>query len=91
MDSDSDSYYEENSENDEEGAGPLHVNLNVNLKESPESPPRRSPSPVLSLPPIPEEGLSPSWELRDDRDNFKNCYTLEDLLELIGPKRPGIE
>ena len=79
MDSDSDSNYEEISEKEEEVAGPLHVNLNGNIEQSP---PPGSPSPVLPPPRIPEENLSPDWELRDCGNNFKNCFTHADVLEL---------
>ena len=44
MDSDGDAYYEESSsEAEEEVTGPLHVNLQVTLEESPESPQPVSP------------------------------------------------
>ena len=83
MDSDSDSYYEENSsEAGEEVAGPLHVSLAINLEESPESPPPRSPSPLLPPHPIPVGELSPVWELPDDGTNFLNFFTRADVLEL---------
>ena len=59
MDNVSDSYYEENSEAEEEVAGPLHVNVNVNLEDSPEFQPRGSLSPVLPPPSIAEEEWSP--------------------------------
>ena len=60
MDSDSDSYFEESSDN-EEVAAPLHINVEVNLKESPESPPPGPPSPVPAPPaPILLVNFSPS-------------------------------
>ena len=72
------SYYEETSENEQEVAAPLNIQVNVNL----ESPPPASPSPVLPPPPIPEEVLAPVRELPDDGNNFMNCYTRTDVLEL---------
>ena len=82
MDSDNESNYEENSDA-EEGAGPLHINVNVYIDESPKSPPPHpeSPSPVLSAP-IPVGELSPVWELPDDGTNFLTCFTRTDVLEL---------
>ena len=61
--------------------GALHINVNIN--ESPESPPPQavSPSPVPP-PPIPEEMVAPVWERPDDANNFMNCYTRTDVLEL---------
>ena len=81
MDIDSDSYFEESSENEQEVAGPLHINVNIN--KSPESPPPQpeSPSPVPP-PPVPEEVVAPVWELPDDGNNFMNRYTRTDVLEL---------
>ena len=83
MDSNSDSCYEESSsEAGEEVAGPLHVNLEINLEESPESPPPGSPSPLLPTEPVPVGELSPVWELPDDGTNFMNSFTRADVLEL---------
>ena len=60
MHSDSDSYYEENSEVEEGFAEPLNIKVNVNLDESAESP---SPQPEFISPippaPIPVGNLSP--------------------------------
>ena len=83
MERDSDSFYEEKSENEQEVAAPLKIQVKVNL-ESPESPPPASPSssPVLPPPPIPEDVLAPVWELSDDGNDFMNCYTRTDVLEL---------
>ena len=81
MDSDSDSYYEENTEADEGIAGPLNTQVNVNLKESSESPPPGSPS-LVPPPPILLGELTPSWELPDKWTNFLNYYTRADILEL---------
>ena len=82
MDSDSDSYYEESSDN-EEVAAPLHINLEVNLEESPKSPPPGPPSPVLAPPAsIPFGELSPVWKLPDDGTNFIYFFTRSDVLEL---------
>ena len=60
MDSDNESYYEEISDA-EEGAGLLHINVNVNIDESPESAPPQpeSPSPVIPAP-IPVGEMFPS-------------------------------
>ena len=62
-------------------AGPLNIQVNVNLQSS-ESPSPGSPSPVLSTPPILEEVLSPGWEIPDNGNNFMNCHTRTDVLEL---------
>ena len=82
MESDNESYYEESSDA-EEGAGPLHINVNVKIDESPESPSPQpeSPSPVLPAP-IPVGELSPVWELPDDGTNFLNYFNEVDVLEL---------
>ena len=79
MESDNESYYEDSSEAEEEAVGPLQ--LQVNMDESPESPPPGSRSPV---PPqqIPLEEPSPGWELPDDGKNFLNCFTRRDILDL---------
>ena len=81
MESDSDFFYEENSENEQEVAGPLIIQLNLHVEESPESHPPGSPAPV---PPqqIPVEEPSPGWELPDDGNNFLNCFLRQDVLEL---------
>ena len=72
MESDSDSYFEESSDI-EEVAAPLHITLELNLEESPESPPPGPPSPAPAPPaPIPVGEFSPVWELPDDRTNFNN-------------------
>ena len=81
MESDSDSYYEESSDN-EEVAASLHINVKVNLEESPESPQAGPPSPVLPPQPIPVVELSPVWELPDDGNNFINFFTQTDVLDL---------
>ena len=72
MESDNDSYFEESSSEDEqEVAGPLHIIVEGNLEESPESPPRGPPSPAPAPPaPIPVDELFPVWELPDDGTNF---------------------
>ena len=80
MESDSDSYFEQSS-NDEEMAAPLHINLEINLDESPESTPPGSPSPVLPQP-IPLGELAQVWELPDDDTNFLKFYTRADIVEL---------
>ena len=68
MESDSDSFYEENSDKEQEVAGPFNIQVNLNVEESSESPPPGSPAPV---PPqqIPVEEPSPGWELADDGNN----------------------
>ena len=80
MDSDSDSYFEESSDNEGVGA-PLHINVEVNLEEPPESPPPGPPSPA---PPaqIPVENIAFVWELPDDGTNFMNFFTRAVVLEL---------
>ena len=82
MESDSDSFFEESSDNEQEVAGPLNIQVEVNIEESPESPPLGSPELVLQPPPIPEEVIAPVWELPDDGSNFMNIYTRADVLEL---------
>ena len=83
MDTDSDSYYEESSsEAEKEVAGPLHVNLGINLEESPGSPPPGSPSPLLPPQRIPVGELSPAWELPDGETIFLNFFIRTDVLEL---------
>ena len=74
MDSDSESYHEEISENEQELASPLHINVQVILEESPESPQPVPPSPLLPPETIPEGELSPVWELPDERSNFNFFY-----------------
>ena len=81
MDSDSDSYFEESSENEREIAAPLNIQVNLNL-ESPESPPPQPGSPLVLPVTIPVGELAPVWELPDDGTNFLNYYTRTDFLEL---------
>ena len=82
MDSDSDSYFDESSDN-EEVAALLHISLELNVEESPESPPPGPPSPALAPPaPIPVGEVFPVWELPDDGTNFINFFTRVDVLEL---------
>ena len=82
MESDSDSIYEENSSDEEqEGAGPININVEVNLEEPPEVPEVGPPSPVPP-PPILEQELAPGWELPDDGNNFINFFTRTDVIEL---------
>ena len=83
MDSDSDSYFEESSSGDEqEVAGPLHIQVDLNVEESPESSPPQPGSPPVLPPPIPVGELAPVWELPDDEANFLNYFTRVDVLEL---------
>ena len=83
MDSDSDSYLEEGSDN-EEVAAPLHINRELNLEESAESSPPGPPSPVLApAAPIPVGELSPVWELPDDGTNFMNFSTRRPFICLV--------
>ena len=81
LDSDNDSYFEESSDNEQEVAGPLNIQVQVNIEESPESPPPGSSAPVLP-PPIPLGELAQVWELPDDGTNFLNFYTRTDIVEL---------
>ena len=82
MESDSDLYFEENSDK-KKVAAPLHINLDLNLEESPESPPPGPPSPAPTPPaPIPVGELFPLWELPDDGTNFINFFSRADMLEL---------
>ena len=51
--------------------------------ESPESPPPQPEDPsAVPLPPIPEQELSPGWEIPDDGKNFMNYYTRTDVVDL---------
>ena len=81
MDSDSDSYFEESSDNEHEIAAPLKIQVNVNL-ESPDSPPPQPGSPLVLPVPIPVGELAPVWELPDDGTNFLKYYTRTDVVEL---------
>ena len=82
MDSDSDSYFEESSPEDEqEVAGPLHINVEINLEEPPKAP-EAGPPPPGPPAPIPEQELVPGWELPDDGNNFLNYYTRTDVIEI---------
>ena len=83
MDSDSDSSFEESSSGDEqEVAGPLHIQVDLNVEESQESPPTQPGSPPVLPPPIPVGELAPVWELPDDGTIFLNYFTRADVLEL---------
>ena len=83
MESDSDSYFEESSDNEEVGA-PLQINVEVNLEEPPESPPPGPPSPAPAPAPaqIAVENAAFVWELPDDGTNFINFFNRADVLEL---------
>jgi len=82
MDSDND-YFEESSSEEEQEAGPLHINLEVNLEEAPESPPPGPPSPAPApVAQIPVDNVAFVWELPDDGTNFINFYSRADVLEL---------
>ena len=84
MDSDNDPYFEESSSEDEQKvAGPLHIQIEVNVMESPELPLPGSPSPAPTPPAaIPVEESFPVWELFDDGNKFMNFYTQTDVLDL---------
>ena len=63
--------------------GPHHVQVEVNVGESPESPPPGPPSPAPApAAAIPVDELFPVWELSDDGNIFINFYTRNDVLEL---------
>ena len=81
MDSDSDSFYEENSDNEQKVACPLNTQVNVNRGASAESPHPGSSSPVPPAP-IPVGELSPVWEMPDNGTNFLNFYTRAHVLQL---------
>ena len=81
MESHADSFYGEISENDQELADPLNIQVNLNVEESPELPTPGSPAPVPP-PQIPVEEPAPGWELPDDANNFRNCFTRQDVLDL---------
>ena len=80
MENDSVSFYEEISDNEQEVAGPLNIQVNLNMEESPESPPPGSLAPV---PPqrIPVEEPSPGWEFSTmgiicrNVSRVKTCWT----------------
>ena len=83
MESDSDSYFEESSSEDEQGmVGPLHVKVEVSIEEAPESPPPQPGSPLILPQPVLVGELAPVWELPDDGTNFLNYFTRVDVLEL---------
>ena len=84
MVSDNESYYEESSsEGEQDGAGPININVEINLEEPPEAPEVGPPAPVPPLPaPIPVDNVAFVWELLDDGTNFMNFYTRADVLEL---------
>ena len=82
MDSDSDSYYEENFEDEQEMAGRRHLTVQVNLEESPESPQPGSPLPVLPPQPIHVGELPPVRQLPDDGTIFINFPTRADVFHL---------
>ena len=82
MDSDSDSYFQESSsEGEQEFAGPLHINVEVNLEEPPEAPEADPPPPGPPVT-IPEQELVPGWEFPDDGNNFLKYYTRTDVIEV---------
>ena len=81
MESDSDSYFEVRS-SDGEQEGALHLNVEVNIEEAPESPPPQPESPPILLQSVPVGELAPVWELPDDGTNFLNYFTRTDILEL---------
>ena len=65
MERDPDSYFEERS-SDGEQEGALHLNVEVNIEEVPESPPPQPESPPILPQPVPVGELAPVWELPDD-------------------------
>ena len=81
MEIDSDSYFEESSDNEQEVAAPLNIQVKVYL-DSLESPPPQPESPSPVPPPIPEQQLTPGWELPDNGNNFMNYYTRTDVKKL---------
>ena len=83
MDSDNDSYFEESSSEDEqEVAGPLHIQVDLNVEESPESPLPRPGSPPVLPPAFPVGELAPVWELPDHGTNLLDYFARADVLEL---------
>ena len=84
MESDNDSYFEEiSSEDEQEVANPIHIQVEVNVGESPESPPPGLPIPAPAPPAaIPVDELFPVWALPDDGTNFMKFFTRADVLEL---------
>ena len=87
MESDSDSYFEESSDNEQKVAAPLNIQVNLNL-ESPESHPPQPESPPVLPVPIPVDELAPVWELPDDGTDFVNYFTRADVLQL---KKKAVE
>ena len=83
IDSEIDSYFEERSSDAEEKAvGPFHVDLEINLEESPESLPPSSLSPVVPPQSISVGELSPVWELPNNETNIVKSYTKVGVLAL---------
>ena len=75
--------FEKNSSWDEqEVAGHLHIQVDLTVEESPESPPPQPGSPPVLPAPIPVGELAPVWELPDDGTNLLNYFTTADVLEL---------
>ena len=72
----------EESSSDGEQEGALHLNVEVNIEEAPESPPPQPESPPILPQPVPVGELAPVWELPDDGTNFFNYFTRTDVLEL---------
>ena len=84
MDSDSDSYFgETSSEDEQEVAGSLHINVEINLEELPEAL-EAGPPPPGPPAPIPKQELVPGWELPGDGNNFLNYYTRTDVIKKLG-------
>ena len=59
----------------------MPLRIQINLDESPGSPPQESLSPIPPQP-IPVQELSPGSALPDDGNNFLNCFTCHDVLYL---------
>ena len=82
MDSDNDSYFEESSsEEEQEVAAPLNIQVAVNLV-SPESPPPQAGSPPVLPAPIPVGELAPVWELNCQTTGLTSSITLPGLMSL---------
>ena len=80
LESDSESYFKESSDNEQEVAAPLNIQVNVNLESLEPPPPQPESPPVLPVP-IPVGELAPVRELPDDGTKFRNYFTKPDIFE----------
>ena len=81
MESDNDSYNEESSDA-EEVAGPLHMNVNVNINEPPVSLATAGVTFYRSSSSDPGTGTVAGVELPNDGNNSMNLFNRADIVEL---------